>query len=149
MSRRRFASLMNYVKLDEKTGCWNWQRSRRSGRYGHVQWNGKVTAAHRVFAYMFLGFPLDSRFVLHKCDNGLCCNPKHLFLGTQFDNMRDCADKKRNNQTKKTHCKYGHPFSGDNLYLWSGDRKRRCRACINRKARDYRKRRIAVPRPES
>ena len=32
-----------------------------------------------------------------------------------------------------THCKYGHPLSGDNLYLAPGRKKRKCWACIKRR----------------
>jgi len=33
--------------------------------------------------------------ICHHCDNRKCVNPSHLFIGTQFDNMRDCIKKKR------------------------------------------------------
>jgi hypothetical protein len=35
------------------------------------------------------------RYVLHRCDNRRCCNPSHLFVGTQQDNMDDMLAKGR------------------------------------------------------
>ncbi len=37
----------------------------------------------------------DGLFVLHRCDNRLCANPEHLFLGTAGDNNRDMWAKGR------------------------------------------------------
>jgi HNH endonuclease len=52
-------------------------------------------SAHRV-AWELANGPIPGRlFVLRRCDNRLCVNPEHLFLGTQSDNMRDMAAKGR------------------------------------------------------
>lgn len=51
--------------------------------------------AHRVAWELTHGAIADGLFVLHKCDVPLCCNPQHLFLGTQLDNLRDASAKGR------------------------------------------------------
>jgi hypothetical protein len=62
--------------------------------YGYVQFKYKGhrynLRIHRLAAHFHLGFDLESDLqVNHRCDNPLCINPEHLYIGTQDDNMRD------------------------------------------------------------
>lgn len=91
--RERF---LEKVKLDPETGCWVWQGSLRRDGYGRVCWQRQTALAHRVSRVLFCGEIPSGLSVLHKCDVRACCNPEHLFLGNQLDNMRDCAAKGRN-----------------------------------------------------
>ena len=100
----------------EKVGeCWNWTGKVNNSGYGYAVFNGRKTGIHRL-AYRFAFGEFDeSLFVLHKCDNPRCINPAHLFLGTQADNMRDCAAKGRNKThfrwTKENNPNAGKPMS--------------------------------------
>jgi DNA-binding CsgD family transcriptional regulator len=51
--------------------------------------------AHRVAWFLEHGSIPAGQHVLHRCDNRLCCNPAHLFLGTNLDNIADRHAKGR------------------------------------------------------
>lgn len=97
--------ILSRIKIDDVTGCWKWLSCKlsRSG-YGMIKLDGVVQLAHRVAFEIWNGkIPLlngSSANVLHRCDNPPCCNPKHLFVGTQQDNVNDMFLKNRNRPNK-------------------------------------------------
>jgi HNH endonuclease len=89
------------TKINIETGCWEWTASLNTNGYGQFRINGTTEQAHRASWMIFKG-PIpqdDSAYgtmnVLHKCDNPLCVNPEHLFLGDQSDNANDAVSKGR------------------------------------------------------
>lgn len=92
------------VDVSDDGRCWDWtscaqSRSRAQRFYGVLRTlhDGKSIGlrAHRV-AWAVKNGPIpDGLFVCHHCDNSLCCNPAHLFLGTNQDNVDDRNRKQR------------------------------------------------------
>lgn len=120
------------VKLDESTGCWNFIKPTHRFGYGQMSYLGKKYDAHRLAAILWLQMPKYSPLVVrHKCDNPACCNPKHLVLGTQKDNIADMLSRHGHYKSLRVVCPAGHAYDEKNTY-WSKDRKyRRCRTCDN------------------
>ena len=94
---KRFWSKVDKSDLE---GCWIWTAGCFKQGYGAFSLNGKAYYAHRVAYRLTQGSIPTSLQVCHTCDNPPCCNPDHLFLGTQLTNMQDMALKGRQRGTK-------------------------------------------------
>lgn len=85
-------------------GCWYWAGSPGlPWNYGAFKVDGKLRRANRVSYAIFKGDIPHSLHVLHTCDNTLCVNPDHLFLGTPKDNTKDMLFKGRGGYQKIKH----------------------------------------------
>jgi hypothetical protein len=92
---KRFAKKIDIRSDDE---CWVWtacSTSGTGGNYGMYWHEGRMHNSHRM-ALVFCGHEIpENCVVMHKCDNPPCCNPKHLKVGDQKDNIADAHAKNR------------------------------------------------------
>lgn len=81
--------------------CWNWIAGIGTHGYGRMSVDGCPESSHRISWQLNNGPIPQGLHVLHRCDNRICCNPNHLFLGTNLDNINDMVSKNR--QAKSPH----------------------------------------------
>ena len=92
------------VAIGKQDECWNWIACLSSSGYGFIsgEHSGPMVAAHRVAWELTNGPIPDGMHVLHHCDNPRCCNPAHLRIGTNADNVADKMARKRLNPVRGT-----------------------------------------------
>ena len=101
------------TRINPDTSCWEWIASLNTNGYGQFRINGTTEQAHRAAWMIFRGpIPKDHSAygtvnVLHRCDNPLCVNPDHLFLGDQTDNGNDAISNGRWGKRGMTGEKHG------------------------------------------
>ena len=138
MKRKTFTDVWDLVAKGSPEECWEWQGYKARG-YGMMMVNQVSYYAHRlVYGLTYpnsitFKAPADKKlkqFIMHKCDNPLCCNPHHMDLGSQEDNNKDAKNKGRsrglkaenhnlakltNDQVNQSRLLFGHGWSIDEL----------------------------------
>lgn len=139
-----FERFVSKLQLDWDTDCWNWIGGATWNGYGAACLeSGKTAIAHRIAYELFIGKPPAGLDVHHKCENQLCCNPKHLEALTRKGHRVAHA-------ALKTECPNGHPYTDSGTYV-SKDGTRRCRICMreNSRRQHVRRRLINPPKPHA
>lgn len=88
---------MERIDNHEPDRCWNWTGHKAGGalKYGRFFYDGRLQQANRVSYMIHIGPIPDGMEVCHNCDNSLCVNPHHLWVGTHQQNLQDCSRKGR------------------------------------------------------
>lgn len=98
--KQRMTEKFEKIVIKTET-CWGWKNKVTSSRYTTIGiGKNKWVSGHRLSWIINYGDIPKDKYVLHKCDNKVCTNPDHLFLGSAYDNSMDMLKKNRCNPMK-------------------------------------------------
>lgn len=125
------SAIARHVTVAE-SGCWEWSGCRAKFGYGKLTFRRKSKSAHKFCFETIFGEITDGLWVLHRCDNPPCINPRHLYKGTPSNNRSDALERDR--WVHKWHdretCSRGHRYDEPpGFYVSKKDGARVCRMC--------------------
>lgn len=123
------------------TQCWDWLGAKNSRGYGSMT-NGRRSSmlTHRKAYEVIVGEIPHGLTIDHLCFNKVCVNTDHMEPVTSEENSRRAS-------ARITHCKQGHPLSGDNMRMKhrrSGRIDRVCRSCERKWKQELRERKAVA-----
>jgi hypothetical protein len=135
------AKVTSRVAIEDRgydTPCWVSDRAQQGNGYTKLGYMGTTWLTHRFAYTVFVGAIPEGLQLDHLCKVRACCNPDHLEPVTCRENLLR-GDTITASQVAQTHCKNGHPLSGDNLYARpdrvNGRDCRTCRSAAKARAR--------------
>lgn len=126
-----------------ESGCWELQgymhkskgMKHKNKGYVDFSYRNKRWKGHRLAYLLTRGIIPAGMVVMHKCDNPPCCNPDHLELGTEKENMREAGKRKRWPRQYRDTCINGHPRTPENVVYHGREQKLHCRICSRMRQR--------------
>jgi len=107
MDKNTIERFWSKVDCRSENECWPWRRGKS---YPQFRIGKKLVRGNRFAMEITAGVIPNGLQVLHLCDNPKCVNPRHLFLGTNDDNIRDKVNKNRQRcGTGRRHGSKTHP----------------------------------------
>lgn len=97
----KFLWLLEAIKTHNSDACLIWPYKKSRDGYGRIRYKSDYVPVHRLAFFISHG-RWPTPFGCHSCDVKACFNPRHIFEGTNSDNLRDAVRKGRT-----------HPLSGE------------------------------------
>ena len=122
-AERFWAKVDKTPGLGPKGDCWEWRGGISNHGYGSFTMCQVKYGAHKL-SWIWVNKNKEvpaGMHICHACDNKICVNPAHLWLGTPQQNMQDMADKNRGHfSDKKGEKSYVNKFTEKEILgIWN------------------------------